>query len=254
MAPEKYDIIYLPETDSTNLQASALLSERHDKTAYVVTTGFQDAGKGQSGNVWISEKDKNLLCSIVIYPDFLGITNHFYLSKITALVLHDLLRRYIPKPEIKWPNDILVNERKIAGILIENTLQNSEVLSSVIGIGLNVNQADFPEFYPGATSILNETGTIHDTDVILNHLLEQFDYWYGLLKESQWQVIDSAYFKVMYRFNRFAPYSVSGYQFKARIVGVEPDGHILLEKQDKELLKFGFKDVAFLKGDAATND
>ncbi len=245
MDSSQYELIFLPETDSTNLQASALLSERTGKKPFVVRSGYQKSGKGQSDNAWVSEKDRNLLCSIAVFPNQLDISNHFYLSKITALALYDTLCQYISKPEIKWPNDILVHNKKIAGVLIENSLQDKNLISSVIGIGVNVNQASFPKFAPEAASILNETGVHNDVDEVLARLLDQFDYWLGVLVEGSLQTIDSYYLEHLFRFNKIAPYQVSGYEFDARIVGVEADGHLLLETAGKERLRFGFKEVAF---------
>jgi BirA family biotin operon repressor/biotin-[acetyl-CoA-carboxylase] ligase len=246
MTSDKYDIIYFPETDSTNLQASALLSERDDNRPFVVLASYQQSGRGQSENTWTSERGQNLLCSVVVFPDHLDISNHFYLSKVMALVLHDTLKHYVSFPLIKWPNDILVNERKIAGILIENSLLDQKVVSSVIGIGLNVNQQEFPQFKPQATSIFSESGVSSVVDDVLDHLLDQFDYWYDVLAEKRWQLIDSYYLRALYRFNQFAPYRNSDHEFRARIAGVEPDGHLLLETDQKDLLRFSFKEVEFI--------
>ncbi len=246
MTENKYEILYFPETGSTNFQASALLSERKEKRPFVIRAGFQERGRGRSGNVWVSEKNKNLLCSIALYPEKLDISNHFYLSKIAALSLRDILQEYVSAPIIKWPNDILVKERKIAGILIENVLQERSVNGSVIGIGLNVNQTSFPSFSPPATSIVNESGEPSSVDEILDRLLMQFDYWYDKVLDEDWQTIDSRYFDSLYRFNSLAGYSVRGEEIRARIAGVEPDGHLLLEKEDRKILRLSFGEVTFL--------
>ena len=246
MSSEKYRLINIPETDSTNLQASALLSERADLVPFVVWSGYQRSGRGQGKNVWIAEKDKNLLCSIVVYPRFLDVSNHFYLSKITALALHDTLSHYLGNVEVKWPNDILMNDRKIAGILIENTLQDKDLLNSIVGIGININQTHFPSFSPEATSMLIETGSEYDVEKVLIQLLDQFDYWFGILTEKNWQLIDKQYIRALYRFNENANYRSEGYEFEARLVGVEADGHALLENKAMGLLRFGVKEVEFL--------
>ncbi len=246
MTADRFDIIYLPETDSTNLQASALLSEKRDKKPFVIRTDFQTAGRGQSKNTWVSEKGNNLLCSVAVFPGFLDVSNHFYLSKMAALSLHDTLKSFLSKTEIKWPNDILVNERKIAGILIENILQGQKLTGSILGIGLNINQQSFPPFSPEASSILIETGLAIPVEEVFEKWLEQFDYWYGVLEEKRWQTIDSHYLEAMYRFDRFAMYKIPGHEFRARIVGVETDGYLMLETENKELLRFGFKEVSFV--------
>ncbi len=246
MSAKKVERIYLPETDSTNLQASDLLSERNNQDPYVVWTGFQRSGRGLGENQWVSEKDKNLLCSIVVFPRFLDTSNHFYLSKVAALALHDTLSHFLERVEIKWPNDILVNERKIAGILIENTLREEKLLSSIVGIGVNINQKTFPSFSPEATSIEMETGAGQPVEYVLNALLGQFDYWYGILTEKNWQLIDKQYVRALYRFNETATYRSEGYEFEGRFVGVEADGHALLENKEMGMLRFGVKEVEFV--------
>ena len=160
--------------------------------------------------------------------------------------MHDTLKSFLSKTEIKWPNDILVNERKIGGILIENILQSQKLTGSILGIGLNINQTVLSPVFPGGDQHSERNRLVHPGRRNFRKMLEQFDYWYGVLEEKRWQTIDSHYLKAMYRFNRFAMYKISGSEFRASIMGVESDGHLLLETENKELLRFGFKEVTFV--------
>src|ERR1043165_9220886 len=141
--------VFLPETHSTNSYAIELLKNVNAIEGTVVYTHKQTQGKGQRGNSWIAEPQRNTTLSLILRPVFLNSKNTFYLSKITALALHDLLTEILDVGQfdikIKWPNDILVNSKKIAGVLIENSILNEHLQWSVIGIGINVNQDNFGE-------------------------------------------------------------------------------------------------------------
>ena len=126
------------------------------KEGLVVTANFQTSGNGQRGKSWESSIGDNLLISIVIEPNILT-KNQFLLSKCVALALYDLLTLYTDDVSIKWPNDILINDKKIAGILIQNKVKSDKISHSVIGIGLNINQMVFKDYLPKATSILSDS-------------------------------------------------------------------------------------------------
>src|ERR1700749_523966 len=141
--------IHLKSVDSTNSYASELLRQVKLSEGSVIYTFEQEKGRGQRGNSWESEPNKNVALSLVLYPGFLNADQQFLLIKITSLAVADLMAEMLEtlgKPQqinIKWPNDIYVNTRKIAGILIENTLRESTIHSSVVGIGININQLVF---------------------------------------------------------------------------------------------------------------
>ncbi len=246
MTKDKFKIIYFAETESTNIQASALLSDKKRKVPFAVRAEYQTRGRGLGPNTWHSEEAMNLLCSIAIRPERLNAAHQFYLSKIAALGLYDLIAPLTAeKTSIKWPNDILVGERKIAGILIDNTIQNNEVISSVIGIGLNVNQVDFPLFLPEATSMKTLSGKEYEVEEILELLLANFSFWYESITTWDADYIDHAYISALYRFNQKARYMAKGQEFEGTITGVEEDGRLKIQKSSGEALHFGFKEVEF---------
>ena len=137
-------IIKLITVDSTNNYVAKLVNKTKISFGTVIMADFQTKGRGQRDNLWYSDKGKNLLFSIYFDSSFLTINTIFYLSKTIAISLRHFIFNITGKNvEIKWPNDILVNEQKIAGVLIENQFRNSKIHSSIIGIGLNVNQINF---------------------------------------------------------------------------------------------------------------
>src|ERR1700741_5411456 len=153
------NLVQLDAVASTNTYAMQLLKDVKVIEGTVITAENQTEGKGQRGNTWKAEPSMNLTFSVVLFPDFLSSSDHFYLSKITALALYDSLSELFDPSQhdikIKWPNDILVNEEKIAGILIENVFRLGKLQQSVVGVGLNVNQEDFSALKNRATSVKN---------------------------------------------------------------------------------------------------
>lgn len=244
MNKEFFDRIHLKSVESTNLHASALLSVKKLTRPCLITADYQTGGKGQGQNSWESGESLNLLFSLVLFPPKLKAADSFYLSKITALSIRETLAALIPAVRIKWPNDILIGSGKSAGILIENTLVNDLVLSSVIGAGINVNQKEFS--IPGATSIFIETGREADREKVLAGCIDRFLYWYELLQEKDLNTIDLEYYKYLFGFQQWLPFSWSGVKFEGKIEGVENDGYLVLKTRDGKVLKFGFGEVDFL--------
>jgi BirA family biotin operon repressor/biotin-[acetyl-CoA-carboxylase] ligase len=241
MSQAKFKVFSYDEIKSTNLQASALLSEKKHLNSFVVQTEFQSMGRGQGSGRWHSEEGLNLLCSIVIKPESLKAEDQFYLSKIAALSLYDLISPGMEETYIKWPNDILVGNGKIAGILVENTIQKNLIKNSIIGIGLNVNQVKFPQFDPEATSMSILTGDDFEIDEVLDLLLDNFSFWYESITEFDADYIDHAYLAALYRINKKAKYKADGVEFEGTIAGVEPDGRLKIQTKNGE-----FKEIEFI--------
>jgi BirA family transcriptional regulator, biotin operon repressor / biotin---[acetyl-CoA-carboxylase] ligase len=240
-----FKIIPLQETASTNLHASALLSGNENVYNTVIVAKSQNSGKGQGDNLWQSDYDKNILCSIIVSSDFVKPMEQFRLSKITSLAVHNTIESFKLKPTIKWPNDILIKNKKIAGILIENTILHDHIISSVIGIGLNVNQQKFPEFTNEATSLFLETKKEYDLNNVLDILLLKFEFWYTKLSLGDIENIDLEYLKNLYGLNKTLSFTKDGEIFKAAIIGVGESGKLYLRRDDGKILKLMFKEVEF---------
>lgn len=237
-------LIYLPETDSTNQQLQLRGRQTDLPEGTVVYTGYQTAGRGQIGNSWESEKDSNLLFSLLLRPANLHAAQQFVLSQAIALGLTDCLQQYGINALIKWPNDIYVGRQKICGILIENDLQGPYVWQSYVGIGLNVNQIVFRSPAPNPVSMRQLSGTCYSCTEVLNNLLQAIFKRYHTLQNKA--DIQQAYLQKLYQFEQEAHYQDAQGPFVGRITKVEENGHLLITRQDGSLGRYFFKEVAFV--------
>jgi BirA family biotin operon repressor/biotin-[acetyl-CoA-carboxylase] ligase len=243
MFSQNYKLIHLESVGSTNLHASDLLSGKLVSGPTVIVADFQTEGKGQGNNQWESAVSQNLLFSLIVFPLKIKAKEQFYISKIAAIAIREAISDHISNVKIKWPNDILVNKLKISGILIENTLKSDLISTSVIGIGINVNQADFT--IP-ATSYMLETGREHNSKTLLNSFLNTFHYWFEILLSRDFAQIDLEYYKNLFGFQEWLRFSWGGVEFEAFVEGVEADGYLILKARDGKIFKFGFREVEFL--------
>ena len=245
--------IALEETTSTNAYAKTLPEDgNHELT--LVTTEFQTAGRGAGTNTWESERGKNLLFSLVVYPQRLQANQMFALSEVTALAIRDALCSTSPSSfggvgggfSIKWPNDIYHADKKIVGMLIENDLRGKWVRRSIIGVGVDVNQTHFLSDAPNPVSLAQILGKDVDRDQVLESILHQFNYYYGMMEREQFAELHSRYMQYLYRKNGLYSYADATGTFQARIIDVEPTGHLVLECQDGEQRRYDFKEVRFI--------
>jgi BirA family transcriptional regulator, biotin operon repressor / biotin---[acetyl-CoA-carboxylase] ligase len=238
--------IRLEQTNSTNFYLQELVVAQRPPEGTMVVAKEQTQGRGQRDNKWESTGGENLTFSFVVYPGYLKADMQFMLSKFVALALLDTLTQYTDNVKIKWPNDLLIGKKKIAGILIENKITGFSITTSVIGIGLNINQEAFPEHLPMASSLKNESGQLYNLETILQQLIENLNKRYQQLKQSRFDILDADYLKSLYQHNVFANYQDSSRIFSARIAAIDKDGRLCLVTENNEMLKFAFKEVHFL--------
>ena len=167
------EIIHLSHIDSTNNFAATLISDQLCQNGTAILADSQSFGKGQRGNSWHSEPGKNLLVSFILKPDNLSVLRQQELTWITSICIVQTLRIFNIESQIKWPNDILIRGKKIAGILIENQLSGEFISNSIIGIGLNVNQTDFDGIE--ATSIQLEFKQEISIEIVFNELCNKMN-------------------------------------------------------------------------------
>ena len=261
------NIIKLDSIDSTNDYANKLLSQELTSPARagsgrgvfdgtVVYALSQRTGRGQRGNRWESEPYKNLTFSIVLYPIFIRVEEQFMLSKVVSLGICDYVNSIVTNPalnnseygvKIKWPNDINIGEKKVAGILIENSIRSNEITHSVVGIGLNVNQTQFSSDIPNPTSLKLITGEIFDLEICLSELCSCVEARYLQLKSGKKKEISNDYLKVLYRYQQMSIYEINGNPFAAKITGISEQGKLILEKEDGGIVECNFKEVSFVK-------
>jgi BirA family biotin operon repressor/biotin-[acetyl-CoA-carboxylase] ligase len=239
--------IFYESIDSTNGEMHRMLQKKDLDEGTVIFAGFQTSGKGHMGNIWESEPGKNLLMSILFIPDFLEPRYQFYLSMIASLALLEIIGSYCKETTIKWPNDILVRDKKISGLLIENEIQGNIIEKSIAGIGLNVNQEKFSSNIPDPTSLYLETGCHFDMTKLLNSIMKQIEVWYKVLLRDEREMIRRKYMDNLYGFGEIREYNNRGEIFKASIKGIESTGELVLESEEKEIRKFGFKEVEMIK-------
>ncbi len=237
----KRTFIHLQETDSTNRYIKDLPPS--DDDMIVVTAKSQTAGRGQGSNTWESEAGKNLLFSMLVHPHFVDLDRQFVLSMVGALALKDTLDAYTDAISIKWPNDVYWRDRKISGTLIETRLAGQMLKDVLFGIGVNINQEVFLSDAPNPVSLSQITGREMDIDEVLEKFLQTFDKYYGMLEEGQEEIIIKAYHDGLYRKDGLHTYRDKDGEFKAVIVEVKPDGHLILRDDMARERCYAFKEV-----------
>lgn len=242
----KVNIQRLKETDSTNKYLCEQLSREYLPDFSVITTDFQSLGRGQRGNSWESEQGQNLLFSVLLRPEFVPARSQFLISQITSLAIKEGLDRFAPEFSIKWPNDIYWNEQKICGMLIENDLAGAMLSQSILGIGVNINQNLFISNAPNPVSLKMITGNNQDREEILTDILRILATYYDLLRRGETELINRRYHHSLFRKEGYYPFADKNGIFSARIVGVEPDGELILCTETNEKKGYLFKEVQFV--------
>jgi BirA family transcriptional regulator, biotin operon repressor / biotin---[acetyl-CoA-carboxylase] ligase len=237
------NVVYLPSCQSTNDEAAQLLRENATHEGTIVITDNQTAGRGQRGNSWETTIGQNFTLSLILKPHFLTAAEQFKLNIAISVGIFDFLEPYLGTSlKIKWPNDIYVENKKLGGILIENTLQNSRIESTVVGIGLNINQSGFTNL--NATSLGQFTGQFYDLDYLLAELLEQLEKNYLMLRNNKFNDLKFKYLQNVFRYQETHWFEQNGEYFRGTIIGVDDFGKLAIDA--KGIKYFDFKEVRFL--------
>nr|WP_298794681.1 biotin--[acetyl-CoA-carboxylase] ligase [uncultured Allomuricauda sp.] len=244
---ELSQIIKLDATGSTNLYLKDLLqsSSLRDYTAVIAKS--QVKGRGQMGASWQSESGKNLTVSVLKKLDAMPIIHQFNLNIGVSLALFDVLRRLnIPDLKVKWPNDIMSGGNKICGILIENILKGQQIQSSIIGIGLNVNQVSF-ENLEKVASLKSLTGRFFDLEELLTDLLERLRFYLDDIETKTVRQLIPSYEKLLFRKDKPSTFTdKQNIMFMGFIRGVSNEGRLVVELEDKIFKEFNLKEVSLL--------
>jgi len=236
---------FIQETASTNELLWKMLREGSLPDGFVVRTDFQTSGKGQIGNSWESEQGKNLLFSLALFPQTIRPDQQFLISRLVSVGIKKALDEYVDDITVKWPNDIYWKDKKLAGILIENSLQGRQIKFSVVGIGLNVNQTEFVSNAPNPVSLCQITGKQMDRDRLMEMICQNIMDVYRDLDVEKLQV---EYANMLFRKDGFHVFKADGELFQAQIFAVHPDGRLELETSEGEYRSFYFKEVSFIIG------
>ncbi|HEU4718621.1 MAG TPA: biotin--[acetyl-CoA-carboxylase] ligase, partial [Bacteroidia bacterium] len=228
--------------------ANGLLRTSSVAEGTVVTARSQFAGRGQRGASWLSGEGQNITCSIILRPVFLGASRQFDLTRAVALGITDLLLSLVPKKEfsIKWPNDIYTGGKKICGILIENQLSGNSISASVVGIGLNVNQAVFPAGVPDAVSLCYVADRKFNVEEVLQQLFGFVEARYLQLRAGSTKELGDEYESRLYRKGVPAKYTDFKTVFTATLDHVTPGGRLVLKMESGETREFGFRELGWL--------
>ena len=250
-------IIELKDVDSTNSYAAELIRNSAPPEGTVVSAQIQLHGRGQrsagtpgTAAMWESELYKNITVSIVFYPRFLALADRFLFNQAMALGVYDYVKSVLTERgeevKIKWPNDIYFNDRKLAGMLIENTLRTGSISSSIVGIGLNINQTVFRRNISNPSSFKLITGREYDLEKCLTALCSSIEPRYLQLKAKKAELLQDNYLCSLYRFNKFHFFESNHKKFKAKITGVSKDGKLMLEHENGENGEYDLKEVRYL--------
>jgi BirA family biotin operon repressor/biotin-[acetyl-CoA-carboxylase] ligase len=240
-------IIKLSAIDSTNDFLKNLARNEAVENYTTVVTQSQTKGKGQMGSTWDSESGKNLIMSVLIKDLLLNADAIFHLNVAVSLAVVRVLEELeIPKISIKWPNDIMSDNKKIAGILIENSFKSDNRIESIVGIGLNVNQNNFSNL-PKASSLSVITNLEYDLDLILDKVLFQIKRHCALISTGE-----ISFLWVNYHNNLFkkgipiAFEDLDGTQFMGIIQEVTSDGNLKLLLENDSVKFYGVKEIQML--------
>lgn len=249
----------LLETSSTNEYLMDLIKQCHITDSklseikskipefFSVYTCTQKDGRGQRGNTWHSEIGKNCLTSMIVYPTILA-SEQYFISKAITLGVLDLLKELIVDHKnlsIKWPNDLYYGDKKLAGILIENSIIGSEINYSIIGVGLNLNQTNFPAYLPNPISVTQITEMFYDMEEVTKNLIKCIADRYSKMISSDIHVFDEEFLYSMYKFKANHCFVINQKPIEASIQGVSEYGNLQLLVNNSEVIECGFKEVSF---------
>ena len=245
--------IYQSTSISTNADLSISVSKNSPKTNIVLYTYKQWAGKGQIGRKWHSGEDINLTFSLLIGIKQLLAPNQFHFNMIISLGLRDWIAYLVEENHeksdnctIKWPNDIYVKNKKLAGILIQNSLTDKFISKSIVGIGVNVNETNFPADLPNPVSLSQITDKHYDLNLLFANMLSYLEKRFYDYDQMNFLELKKHYTEKMYLLNQRRTFTLSenGQNFEGEIVGITDNGMLQI-KQKERIRHFNFREIRY---------
>ncbi len=239
------NLVFLPSCHSTNDIASEIIQNNEFIDGTVILTDHQTAGKGQRGNVWESAPGENLLMSIILKTSFVKIERQFDLSIAVAVSVFEALKVCgVSNLSIKWPNDIYINQKKIGGVLTENSILGQKMGNSIIGIGINIHQTKFEN--PRASSLVLEAPKMaFERETIIEKICEFLEYNLSLLKEGKTDLLEKKYSENLFALNEQRMFKTSEGIVEGKIIGVTENGLLKIISQNKEKY-YNIKEIEYL--------
>ncbi len=241
--------ILLDQVDSTQLFAAQLLKDSTVANGTLVMARNQSQGRGRLGKTWHSNPAENFTGSLIIKHSWETVPPPFALSQVTALAIRALIEDLTGQPVlIKWPNDIIILNKKISGILISNQWKGQLWESSILGIGINVNQLCFDPSLPQAISLIGLTGKSFDINEIIHKLMSFLNIYYQQLSSGTLEQITKAYHQYLYGITHpvMIKPGTKDQTYPARIVEVVPSGEIKLQMENGETRLFDLDQISIL--------
>ena len=240
-------IIKLNAIDSTNSYLRQLSTKEAVKDFTVVLANYQTSGRGQMGTQWHSQHSKNLMISLFKDVSYINIEQHFFISIVAALSILEALESFkLPNLKVKWPNDILSENKKIGGILIENVIKKGKLDASIIGFGINVNQTEFDNL-PQASSMRLLTGRLYELEELLQAILSKFKDYFKLLKQKEFELLKNNYEKHLFRKDKPSTFQNSeGQLFSGFIKGISNSGNLQVMIENAIIKEFDLKSITLL--------
>jgi BirA family biotin operon repressor/biotin-[acetyl-CoA-carboxylase] ligase len=236
------NFITLNEIDSTNNYAIQLCRQSVMPEGTIISTGKQSAGKGRNKNTWQTTENQNITLSLILHPSFIPIEDQFLISMMTCLALRLTLNRFTSS-KIKWPNDLLVDNKKIAGILIENIIQGIKIKYCVIGIGININQINFPfEIKNKSTSLKLILGKNQNLRLIIKDLCINMEKYYLKLKNNP-SKIHNEYLEALTEFGASHSFIYREEKIEAKIIHVRKNGLMDLKLKNHQSISVNIDEV-----------
>lgn len=240
-------IIKLETVDSTNVFAQELLQNHKVEDGTVIVSRNQTKGKGQRGSLWIAEPGTNLTFSIIFFPKQLTADKQFLLNKAFSLAVYDFLSNHgLSDISIKWPNDVMIKGKKIAGMLVENSVAGEYIRSIIAGFGINVNQTNFGmSLIDIATSMRLEKATVFKLDELLLELIESIKSRYAQVLKHENKLITQDYTSHLFQLNLWGMYEANGKEFIGCIRGINDTGQLIVEHQGGVKQTFANKEIRY---------
>jgi BirA family biotin operon repressor/biotin-[acetyl-CoA-carboxylase] ligase len=240
------NLITLKEVASTNTFLKDALSKSTPLLeGTVIMAETQYAGRGQTNNSWLSEAGQNLTFSILLNPSFLPVDKQFELNKAVSLALNDVLRNHTGNNAfIKWPNDSYINNKKIGGMLIENIVNGNQIRHAIVGIGLNVNQTNFPSTLKNVTSLKQYLHRDYDLNTLLGEICSAVEARYLQLKAGHYQKLTKEYLERLYLLNEWSLFKSGDNFLSGKITGVTELGQLIMDTTEGSMI-FNNKEIEF---------
>jgi BirA family biotin operon repressor/biotin-[acetyl-CoA-carboxylase] ligase len=241
-------IIELEKATSTNEYAINLLNSQDIPEGTVIRALEQYAGKGQGNKTWESEPGKNLTFTLILHPVFLPPEKQFFLNEAVALGILDFTGLFISKEKksLKWPNDIYAGNRKLGGILINNIISGMIFETSIVGIGLNINQTEFPPLIPNPVSIKLLINNDIELRSALIRLCQSVELRYRQLHNAGFKDLQDDYHKNLLGYDSWRNYLTGDQVMVGKITGVTETGRLLVQNRESQILEFDHHQIEFL--------